>query len=882
MRFIVVLCVIMSVLSQTIAETARVDLSGSAWTAAGSEGLVVPAEIPGQIHTALLAAGAIPEPYFRFNDVNLQFVAYQDWVYSRYFDVPHDFLTTSNGSLFLHLDRVDTVADITLNGVHLGRVDNLFVHHRIPVDPTVLQQTENYLNITFRSAVREAYGRADAAEYAYPPDCVPGVQNGYCQVQMLRKEQSSFSWDWGPGFATMGIAGVTYLERVGEADLIGATFVATPTEDGVWNCTTSVYVHNVLPGPVKCEITIRDGDNVNVLVYSTEIAEFQVGTTRHDISFSVGNVQTWNPNGYGEQYVYHMDVMLSTQAGTLLDSTTQTIGFRTVELVQDPLPGPDGHSFYFRINGQKIWARGANWIPADAFDTRFSDNELRWYFESYKAANFNMLRVWGGGIYQRDSFYEMADEFGFLIWQETVFACSTYPSDDMFLNSVSQEVRNQVIRLANHPSIFVWSTNNENEVAIVDNWWSIAAEDMPFYKADYVRLYFDTVKATILQHDRSRPVIISSPSNGNETARYPMRGDPGYEFRGDVHFYVYDEDCWDTSIYPRPRFASEYGFQSHPSFLTYRGVSEEVDWDWNSAFMFHRQHHEDGNDQIMNQLELHFTVPDDFSDLLWVQQVSHAECMKAETEHYLRLASTCSEDLSGCTAGTLYWQANDIWQGASWSSIEYGGRWKVLHYYMKRIYSPVFISVEETGPGNLDFYLINHLTTETVNGSLTFALHRWDSLEPAFSTSVAVSGPPEAAVVVLQENLLEMLGKGKCERDSCVLVFELEYETAEGSATVFNDKYLASPKDSHLRDPELVITNVVEVDSLDGRLFSVTFSAIRIAASVWLETPIPGYFSDNGFLWTPARPSTITFLSRDYDVTASQLQRSLTIRSLFF
>jgi beta-mannosidase len=380
-------------------------------------------------------------------------------------------------------------------------------------------------------------------------------------------------------------------------------------------------------------LSIIGHTNLDIFVRSGEMNPFPV-----TLNVPASLIQRWDVIGYGDPHLY--PILVRFDPDTSFDSLfeiknsqitygfsekTIRIGFREVELIQDPLPG--GSSFYFKVNNISIWAKGANWIPPDAFSSRVTPTQYRRYLQSMREANMNIIRVWGGGQYGPDVFYELADEMGLLVWQETMFACATYPTYESFLASVSIEIAHQILRLQHHPSIILWSTNNENEVMLADNWYDIPSEQMPYYTADYSTLYFSTVIQTINRYDTSRPILSSSPSDGNETADQPISDNPGSEWMGDVHYYDYTSDCWDENTFPRPRFASEYGYQSFPSFISLKVVSQPLDWEWDSPFMYHRQHHENGNDQIMDMLKLHFRVPNNrnlvqnFSDTLFLVQV---------------------------------------------------------------------------------------------------------------------------------------------------------------------------------------------------------------------------------------------------------------------
>ena len=374
------------------------------------------------------------------------------------------------------------------------------------------------------------------------------------------------------------------------------------------------------------------------------------------------------------------------------------VGFRTVELVQEPLS--QGLSFYFKINNKPIFMKGSNWIPAHVIPTLNTRDQYYDLLYSAREAHMNMLRVWGGGIYELDSFYDIADELGILIWQDFMFACSMYPADQETLQTVSEEVRQQVRRLQHHASLALWAGNNENEAALRGNWYGTDSNYQQ-YKEDYVKLYVDTIKPIVEEEDNSRAYLVSSPGNGKASEDEGYIAEHPYDSKyGDTHFYNYRDNNWDWRIYPATRFASEYGFQSWPAFNILEPVSEVWDWSFSSAWMNHRQHHPGGNLELLWQINLNLDLDQDslnnvqgLQEFLYLTQVYQAVSLKTETETYRRhMRPADHETGEGLTMGALYWQLNDIWQGASWSSLEHGGRWKLSHYYAEQFFKPTIVS----------------------------------------------------------------------------------------------------------------------------------------------------------------------------------------------
>jgi beta-mannosidase len=403
-----------------------------------------------------------------------------------------------------------------------------------------------------------------------------------------------------------------------------ATSVPTSSDLTEWGLSVEVYLDAAQSGTGTVSISLPQ-----LKIQTSQSVSFNLGENLVTFSIPVSNPELWWPNGYGAPNLYQLSAQF-TSSGEM-DSKSIYIGFRSVEIVKEPIEDSPGLSFYFQINNIPIFLKGANWIPADSFESRVDAYVLSNLLIAAQEANMNVIRNWGGGyfeflsflfpsnfhfffltyfpiflsffffvqiegIYQHDEFYRIADQLGLMVWEEFMFACALYYPTEEFVNNVAEEVQFQVRRLKHHPSIIVWSGNNENEAAVAENWYG--TDGNPIYTHDYAILYFETLQSNISIVDTSRPFVSSSPSNGYENFTDPVASNPQSEYYGDVHYYNYAADCWNISTYPRPRFASEFGVQSFPSLLTLQEVSIPTDWDWNSTFTAHRQHHQDGNDQV--------------------------------------------------------------------------------------------------------------------------------------------------------------------------------------------------------------------------------------------------------------------------------------------
>uniref|UniRef100_A0A8C6SKE6 Beta-mannosidase n=1 Tax=Neogobius melanostomus TaxID=47308 RepID=A0A8C6SKE6_9GOBI len=656
----------------------------------------------------------------------------------------------------------------------------------------------------------------------------------WCSLQ----EQCSFSWDWGPSFPTMGLWKGVRLEAFDLFQIIQVSAVP---------------------------------------LYSRSHSNIKNGLSKDQLQFMdrvESKVKLWWPRGHGDQPLYWISIRGYQRGEEILN---EIVYFRTVELVQEPIPGNPGLSFYFQINGKAIFLKGSNWIPAHSFLDQVTEKTLRNLLQSVADANMNALRVWGGGVYEQDLFYILCDQMGIMVWQDFMFACALYPTEQDFIESVKEEVIQQVGRLKSHPSIIVWSGNNENEAALATDWFDIPMTERPKYVKDYVTLYVNNIRAVVLEEDQSRPFLVSSPTNGVESEQEGWVAEDPYDpLYGDTHFYSYTHDCSDWRSFPRTRFASEYGFQSWPSLSTLKQVSIEYDRKYDSAFSSHRQHHDDGNQQMLQQAALHYHLPNStdgfkrYTDTLYITQVMQAQCVKAQTEFYRRSRSEVIEG-KGLTMGALYWQLNDIWQAPSWSSIEFGGKWKMLHYFAQNFFAPV-LPVGFEDEDDFFIYAVSDLSEDLRLASIY--LYSWSKMHPVCSILNKQPRliPGGSAFSIYQQPTEPLLDGCGCTRESCFLTFHLE--DSRGQQVGPTNYHFLSP----LKDAQGILQpNITAKVWKHNEAFIVFLQSDAIAPFVWLDVgTVLGRFSANGFLMAtsnitvsfyPWRPTNITELSQSLLIT---------------
>ncbi|XP_076284235.1 beta-mannosidase [Lasioglossum baleicum] len=704
--------------------------------------IMFPATVPGGIYTDLYKANIISENLAASNDVNNRWIGNQSVIYSKRFHVNKTLLSAPKVILIFH--GLDTFATISINAQEIGKTSNMFVQYTFDITK-YLKKGENSLSVFFDSAVKKAKAlyETQAMRYIVPPVCVPTTYNGECHVNHIRKMQASFSWDWGPAFPSMGIWKSVEVIPVNDIFIKNIATDVLKVEK-FWNIIATIHLEviqqrniQLLPCEISCILNINGQTNIsnsNTIILNTSNASIE---TNISLKIPVKLVDKWWPNGYGNQTLYSLTIIATTNNGRKRKSVR--IGFRTVELVQKPLK--KGLSFYFQINGIPIFAKGSNYIPASIFPEQSAKPDtIKHLLESVKAANMNMLRVWGGGLYESELFYSLADEYGIMIWQDFMFACGMYPTTETFLESVKEEVVQNVRRLKNHPSIVLWAGNNENEAALYENWYGTGTSRI--YKTDYVKLYVDLIKKEVEQLDSTRPFVVSSPSNGLYAEQYNYTEENPYsKFYGDVHYYNYVNNGWDMHQYPLARFSSEYGFQSLPSIYTMIPVVETInDLNEDSDFMMHRQHLPLGNLYMRGLISKNFKIPNlqntmlDFENFIYLSQINQAVSVKVQTEFYRQSMSELNEIGEGMTMGALYWQLNDVWQAPSWSSIDINGRWKMLHYYAVDFFAPIIVTyyIKVT---DFSIYIVSEKLHPITNTTLEVNLYTSNSMKPVQSYS---------------------------------------------------------------------------------------------------------------------------------------------------
>ncbi|KAB0804244.1 hypothetical protein PPYR_01214 [Photinus pyralis] len=619
----------------------KLKIGGASWIVENQEkSLNLSAIVPGGIYSDLMRENMIEDVFYGFNDIETRWVSKMDWNYSTKFSVPEDMM--SYKTIKLVLEGVDTFSTIYLNDYKLGSTNNMFVKYTYNIKP-YLKDHVNHLQVRFKSAVNKAkvLFEEQSKNYSVVPLCTPDEYNGECHVNHIRKTQASFSWDWGPAIPSMGIYKDIYLEGYNSAIIRDVTVKVQNNSANFWDIEVRVYLQ---PSQIKIKgdmSVVVHTDNGEFLMKSEN---FILGKNEHgdylvtlNGQIEKSRVKLWWPNGYGNQPLYSLVARYNNVHNTEHSEKSIKIGFRTIDLCEDEVE--NGNLFYFKVNNVPIYAKGSNNIPISILpELAQNEDNIKFLLESAKDVHMNMIRVWGGGNYEADVFYELADEYGILLWQDFLFACNMYPATKEFLSNVRAEVRDQVRRLQHHASIIVWAGNNENRAALVQNWYG-TADNYELFKYDYLKLYAETIKNELLHSDDTRPYLTSSPSNGRKAIEEDFESlNPQSNNYGDIHFYNYNNDGWNTEAYPIPRFSSEYGYQSLPSVDTLlTATNNPSDLLTTSEFLQKRQHLPEGFSKMDTLIGYQLTLPDKdcqdcYKEYIYKSQVVQAMSVKVETE----------------------------------------------------------------------------------------------------------------------------------------------------------------------------------------------------------------------------------------------------------
>ena len=781
-----------------------------------------PATVPGVVHTDLLQNKIIEDPFFRLNERGLQWIDKEDWVYETCFTLAADMMRKENMELVF--EGLDTYADVYLNDECILKANNMFRRWSIPVRQYIREEN-NILKVYFHSPVKIDVPKWDALPYQYPESNDQSENGGLFNKKIsifARKAGYHYGWDWGPRLVTSGIWRPVYIRAWSDLR-INDVFIEQK-EVGAGRA--------VIAGHVELD---ADKDMDGVLVTITDeatgrvLGEWQAdlkrGTNRVTVDFVLHKPKLWWSNGLGEPFLYRFRTDIIA-GGELLDSKTERVGIRSLKVVHQP--DKDGHTFYIELNGRPVFAKGANYIPSDNFLPRVTPENYKRTILDAAGVNMNMLRVWGGGIYENDVFYDLCDEHGIMIWQDFMFACSMYPAEGALLDNIHQEAVDNVKRLRNHACIALWCGNNECQDAWLGWGWKREIERQNKEYADkiwaqYRQQYHVTLPGVVREYAPGTFYWPSSP--------FAFEGEMSGTTDGDRHYWSVWHGKAPISDYDseKSRFFSEYGFQSFPEFESVKRYAPyPEDWDIRSEVMMsHQRGGDHANGLIETYLLNEYKKPRDFRAFLYMNHVLQGDAIKTAIESHRRQMPY--------NMGTLFWQHNDCWPVASWASRDYYGRWKAQHYYVRKAYDDILISPVVEGD-DLKVYAVSD-RLENTSGRLQLQVCQFDgTVVHHWGKSVGISGNDSRVCFSAPlAKLLEGANRG-------TVYVRVDY--TDKSGRVYHNNYcLGKQKDMDYPKVDLQ----TEVRSIEGG-YEVTVSADKFARAVCLSVADnESVYSDNYF-----------------------------------
>ncbi len=806
----------------------------SGWQFSNSDSAAwYPASVPGCIHTDLMNNHLIGDPYYRTNERDLQWIGKDDWDYKKEFNLPADFISKKN--IELVFNGLDTYADVYLNDSLVLSADNMFRVWVIPCKE-LLKEKGNVLSIHFNNVFKVNLPKWKSAPYRLA--AFPNNDQADTMIAMYsRKAQFHYGWDWGPRLITCGIWRDVSLEGWDNFKIDNVQVIQKNVSRDKADISSFINVRSSTAGNITASVKV-DGKTYSVVNYILSKGENKI-----PINFEIINPDLWWTNGLGTHYLYNFEFTVAGDSGSI-DSKKIKIGIRSLEVVRTK--DTAGESFYIKLNGVPVFMKGANYIPQDNFQNRVTLERYEHMIKSAADAHMNILRVWGGGIYENNEFYDLCDQYGILVWQEFAFACAMYPSDSLFPGNVKHEIQENVVRLRNHACLALYCGNNENEISWYQWGWkeNYSPEIQKEYESGMYNLFNVLIPDLLRQYDSTRYYHYTSPSAG-------FNGIPPSD--GDIHYWGVWHGKEPFSDFNKniARFVSEYGFQSYPELSTIKKYAAPEDMNLHSAVMLshqrcmsdERKDKEYGNRLIQLYMDRQYKEPKDFESFIYVSQVLQAEGDKIAIEAHRRNMPYCM--------GTMYWQIDDCWPAASWSSIDYFGNWKALHYYVKREYQTFLIS-NILKDDSLHFYIISdsladapaQITIKTVDFSGKIIFNKAVNLNLKSDCSIDYFS-------IAEKDLTEGGGES-----NIVVVSRL---TSGNKILCENKFFFKDPKDLNLEKPDIKI-NVQKND--DG--YELTLTSDKFAKDVYLNFKNrDGFFTDNYFDLLPGVAKTIEYRTKN-------------------
>ncbi|NLK45257.1 MAG: glycoside hydrolase family 2 protein [Treponema sp.] len=836
------------------------------WNLSSADGRIsnINIKLPGDIHSALIEENKIPDPYYDKNELEVQWVGKTNWIMERTFEAEHSIL---KGSQFLTLESADTFVRIILNNKEVGFCDNFFKKWRFDIT-SILKNGTNNIKLIFESAENHAAKLAAAHPYVVPDSKAPVYSP---HRNFVRKIQCHGGWDWGPCIMAFGIYGKICIEQTTDCILDYLECTSEPEKNKNWISFLTFTCTAVKDCKKSFTIKITKETESQPEAEETFSVQLKKGENRITKTLCIKEPELWHvafcsaqdtaaihDDNFGkpkENILYNAEVKTSNQ------KIIKKISFRTLKVVSKN--DKEGKSLYFEINGRAIFAKGSNWIPCDALPSRQTKAKYERLLSDLVSANQNCVRVWGGGQYEIDYFYELCDRKGILVWQDCMFSCSLYPSTKEFCESVKDEIAHQIRRLQSHPSIAIWCGNNELLGAF--SWYKESIENRDRYLIDYDRLNEGVLGKTIQELDPSRTWWPSSPSAGPNDFSDNWHQDG----KGDMHYWsVWHEGKPFEAYYDiKPRFVSEFGYQSFPSLESVKSYTDETQLNLTSPVMEFHQKNNRGNSIIIENFSRYYRFPEGFFNMLYLSQVQQATAIKTAVDYWRSIRPVCM--------GSIIWQLNDVWPVASWSSIEYCGKWKLLHYAAKDFFAPINVALFKKD--NKIFVFAHNDTDIPYNANIQLKNINFKGKElKKFESNIVI------------------------EKDSSMKVFEMEVADFEADSFLYaelNNKhgtslFIEEPKKATLEKPEIKSVVNSKGNTEKSIEFEIELSCKNPAFFVNIEAVnISGLFDRNFLTILPDKTEKLHFTLRDEvtekgtikkarPVSVKTLQRLLRITSL--
>ena len=773
-------------------------------------------DVPSVIIADMYEEGLIPHPYYSDVEPSLLWIPQREWVYTLNFDADDNVI--KEDVIELVFEGLDTYADVWLNGKHLFYADNMFRTWTCDVED-ILKEKDNNIKIKFypfdkvRDSLIETYPLRFPEKYA-----------------VMRKAAYQNGWDWAPRYMNMGIWQPVYLKAWTRSTMNSASIITTAIQDDKADLCFETHIkadkeHNVTLQVLHNDVKILEND-----------VQLKKGDNNFSFPFEIANPNLWNPNELGEQNMYTFNVKMLDDEN-IIEEKDIKMGIRTIEMVEEP--DSIGTAFYFKVNGTPLYMKGANYIPEEMITSWMSREKTKKLLEQCVGdAHMNMLRIWGGGIYPPDYFYEICDSLGILVWQDFMFAGSTYPYSDEYINNVRKEAEKQVIRYKNHPSLALWCGKNEISEGYYNWGWQNSMgwsdEEYKEMKDGYDRLFEEMLDEVVKTNDKSRPYWPSSPKNGWGRAASLTEGDVHYwgVWWGELPYEIYREKVG--------RFNSEFGYQSYPSMTTLKMIDENLDFD-NPVIQAHQKHAR-GEKLIMDHVVKYYGEPSDFEDYVYLSQLSQAYGMD--------IAISAQRGSRPRSMGSLYWQLNDAWTSISWSSIDYYGNKKALHYKLSEIYAPILLGMDETENGLYNLWISNDLQRD-INGRVRILVEDMKGNQ-MFAFSEVVDIKANSCYRLPESIKINVSKKRKSECFARIILME------EDTVLCERLHFFVYPKDLKLVKTELE----PKVTFADGK-YTLEFNSKVFVKDVFVSTTEAGEFSANYFDVLPNTTKTITFVPED-------------------